>query len=136
MKKLTLCFALFVASLLCFAAAPVEPTPLRKAVDVWVSKNRILVPAPAPWKPTYYTFKDMLSAQPSNDKMRKQFEAAVIRDADILSVELSALAKLADNSSGDQKLVGQFKIIRAALDSAKTDKAKIAEAIRQIAALR
>ena len=128
MKTLTLVLALFAC--LTLSAAKDEATVLRKGLDTFLTKSRIVEANPFGGKPQTYTLLD----KPTDDKARRVLETVVLRDAVKLSAELSTLAK--QSIPADAAIVGQIQRTRAALEAVATDKSKVAEALRQLAALR
>jgi hypothetical protein len=128
MKTLTLLLALFACLIL--SAAKDEATALRKGVDDFLTKSRVVSANPFGGKSQTYTLLD----KPTDDKTRRVLETVVIRDAAKLSAELSTLAK--QSIPADAALVGQIQRSRTALEAIATDKSKIAEALRQLSSLR
>jgi hypothetical protein len=128
MKTLTLVLALFAC--LTLSAAKDEATALRNGVDDFLTKSRVVSANPFGGKSQTYTLLD----KPTDDKTRRVLETVVIRDAAKLSAELSTLAK--QSIPVDAALVGQIQRTRAALEALAADKSKIAEALRQLSALR
>jgi hypothetical protein len=123
-----LLLAFFFCITLSTTAAP--PTSMRIAVDAFLNKPRVVDKDPFGGPALDYKIQD----KPTSDKDRRSLEFVIVRDAAKLSAELATLAEQA--TPEDSHLVGQLQRARLALDAVKTDKAKVAEALRQLAALK
>lgn len=132
MKTLTLLLALFVSMVLPAAAA--DPSALRKSVDEWVTKSRPVGANPF-GAPEQYSIAALVTA-PATDKARRASETLLLNKALVLAGELDALAKQANATPADKALIGQLAKARAALLATKADKAKAADALRELSALR